>query len=233
MQRLTCLAVFFFCLLAATPLQAQKLKDAYIDIKEKTLRKEYSNLAMLPVVAASSAHAPQAIIERIAAQVREIMEDEDFTLLPPEEVAAIRAEFAALYSEPSAAENQAAIDEHTIRELFYRHPVDGLLTVQVLPVGAPFRDDKAEWAGTSQKIEHEGDGFFGTLMGTDYGGTIAASAIRVIISDRAGRPLYNWMGGVEVMMMRKGESLEPLPPEALWQSDKRVVKAVKYALKPL
>lgn len=233
MKRMTYLCVLLCCVFIAAPVHAQKLKDAFLDINEKTLRKEYSNLAMLPVVAASSAQAPDAIVQLISNEVREIMADEDFTLLPPEEVAAIRAEFEALYSAPATAEQQAAISEHAIRELFHRHPVAGLLSVHVLPVGAPFRDDKAEWAGTAQKIEHTGDGFFGTIMGTDYGGTIAASAVRVIISDRAGKPLYNWMGGVEVMMMRNGESLEPLPPEKLWQSRKRVEKAVSYALKPL
>ncbi|NND67916.1 MAG: hypothetical protein HKN19_10035 [Halioglobus sp.] len=233
MKPIACLTILLLCVFSSASLQAQKLKDAFIDIKEKALRKEYSNLAMLPVVAAPAANAPDEIVALVAAEVREIMEDEDFTLLPSAEVTAIREQLASLYAVPGASMNEAAIAEHTMRELFYRHPVDGLLSVQVLPVGAPFRDDKAEWAGTSQKIENKGDGFFGTIMGTDYGGTIAASAILVTISDRSGRPLYKWMGGVEVMMMRNGESLEPLPKEELWQSQKRVRKAVSYALKPL
>jgi len=218
---------------AAMPLQAQKLKDAFIDIKEKELRKEYANLAMLPVVATPAAGAPEEVLQLIEKEILEIMEDEDFQLLPAAATTAIRDQLTALYAVPGAADNEAAIAEHTLRELFFRHPVDGLLSVQVLPVGAAFRNDKAEWAGTSQSVESKGDGFFGAVMGTGYEGTIAASAIHVTISDRSGRLLYNWMGGVEVMMQRDGEQLEPLPPEALWQSQKRIRNAVKYALKPL
>jgi hypothetical protein len=98
-------------------------------------------------------------------------------------------------------------------------------------VPAPFANDKAKWHGTSQKIEHEGDGFFGTVMGKDYGGHIAASSIRILISDRTRKIMYNWSGGVEVMMQRNGEKLEPLPRERLWQEEKRVEKAIELALK--
>ena len=33
-------------------------------------------------------------------------------------------------------------------------------------------------------------------------------------------------------MRRHGDKLEPLPVENLWQGEKRINKAVKYALKP-
>ena len=232
MKKLLGCCLLLVCVALPAPLQAQKPKDAFLDIKEKTLRKEYSHLAMLPVIAAPAAAAPDAILELISSEVQKIMEKEDFTLLAPAETEAIRQQFRGLYANPDAAANQAAISEHTIRELFHRHPVNGLLSVQVLPVAANFRKDKAEWAGTTQKVESRGDGFFGTITGRDYEGQIAASAIRIVISDRGGKPLYNWMGGVEVMMQRNGEKLEPLPQEELWQSEKRVRKAVQYALKP-
>ena len=55
MKKLSYLVIALFCVAVAAPVHAQKLKDAFIDIKEKTLRKEYSHLAMMPVVASSSA----------------------------------------------------------------------------------------------------------------------------------------------------------------------------------
>lgn len=233
MKKILCVYLVLFAVCGAPAVSGQKLSDAFIDIKEKKLRKNYSQLALLPIVATPAASAPESVLQLISDEVQEILNDEDFELLPPQETQKIQAQFKALYPDPETAENQAAISEHTIRELFYRHAVDGLVSVQVLVVAAPFRKDKAEWAGTTQKVEHRGDGFFGAITGKDYEGHIGASAIRIVISDRDGKPLYNWMGGVEVMMQRNGEALEPLPKEDLWQSEKRVRKAVNYALKPL
>ena len=107
------------------------------------------------------------------------------------------------------------------------------MSVQVLAVAAPFLKDKAEWHGTSQKIQHSGDGFMKMLSGKSYGGNIAASSIRIVISDRKGKPIYNWSGGIEIMMQREGESLKQLPAENLWQDEKRVRKAAQYAVKPI
>lgn len=227
------LSMLLLTTLLAAPVQAQKLSDAFIDTKERAFRKQFVNLAMMPVVAAPSAALPAAIQQLISDEVLEILDDEDFKVLAPQQAKSIQDELAALYPASPTEADQAAIADHTVRELFFQHPVDGLVVVNVLPVAAPFRDDKAEWGGTSQKIEHKGDGFFGSIMGKDYGGHIAASAIRIAITDRAGKTVYYWSGGVEVMMQRNGDKLEPLPTEDLWQDEKRVIKAVKYALKPL
>jgi hypothetical protein len=218
--------------LMAAPVHAQKLSDAFMGEKEKNFRKSFEQLAMLPIQAAPVASMPNHIKELIRDEVVEILEDEDFVILPETEATTIRQQLADLYTEPDNPAHKAAIEEHAARELLYRHPVDGAVSVQVLAIAAPFANDKAEWDGTSQKMEHKGDGFFGTVMGKDYGGHVAASTIRIEVTDRSGRVAYRWAGGIEVMMSRNGTTLEPLPTEQLWQSEKRVKKAVAYALKP-
>ncbi|MFT6408766.1 MAG: hypothetical protein ACJAQ6_002187 [Arenicella sp.] len=45
-------------------------------------------------------------------------------------------------------ENSALISEHTRRELLFQHPINAIVAVNVLPVGAAFIKDKAEWGGT-------------------------------------------------------------------------------------
>ena len=232
MKKILCLCLFASVVAGAQSAMAQKLSDAFIDIKEKQLRKSFPHLALLPIAAAPAAAVPDSVLSLISAEVKKLREKEDFTLLPPQETSAIETQFKDLYTNPQLAKNQEVISEHTIRELFHRHPVDGLVSVQVLPVAAPFVKDRAEWGGTTQKVEHRGDGLFGALTGKGYQGHIAASAIRIVISARSGKPLYNWMGGVELMMRRNGKKLEPLPTEELWQNDKRIIKAIKYALKP-
>lgn len=219
--------------LAVTSTQAQKLSDAFIDSKERAFRKEFKHLAMMPVTAAPAAAVPEAIQKVISDEVLEILADENFQILEPQAAKTIQDELAKLYPASPSDDSKTAIAEHAVREVFFQHPVDALVFVNVLAVAAPFREDKAEWGGTSQKIEHKGDGFFGSIMGKDYGGHIAASAVRIGIIDRTGKTVYLWSGGVEVMMQRNGEKLEPLPVESLWQNEKRVIKAVKYALKPL
>jgi len=218
---------------SAAPVLAQSSKDAYLDIKKKTFKKEFKYLAMAPVIASSAIGMPDAMKQIVIDEVIKKFGRKKIKLLPSSDVMALYNQFAGLYPDGVQDRNRAAVEEHTNRELFFRYPVDGLLTVQILAMAAPFADDKAVWGGTSQKIKHRGDGFFGAIAGTNYGGHVGASAVRVVISDRTGKPVYNWMGGIEVLMQRNGKKLEPLPAEKLWQKKKRVVNAIKYALKPI
>lgn len=219
--------------LLATPVYAQSTKDAFIDIKKSAFKKQFSHLAVMPVVVAPALGMPDEIEQLIIGEVLKKLKKARFTILPPPEFKSIQDQFSGLYPEATVDKNIAVITDHTVRELYFRHPVNGLVSVQVIPVAAPFANDKAEWGGTTQKIKHKGDGLFGAILGKNYGGTVGASAIRIVISDRQGKPVYNWSGGIEVLMQRNGEKLEVLPKESLWQNQKRVLKAVKYALKPI
>jgi hypothetical protein len=102
----------------SAPLHAEKLSDAFIDIKEKTLKKEYSHLAMMPIVAMPAAALPDETKKMIEAEVLSRLEKEDFTILPAQQVEAIQRQFASLYPENPSAEIQAAIEEHIPPEKF-------------------------------------------------------------------------------------------------------------------
>ena len=219
--------------LLATPVHAQSTKDAFLDIKKSAFKKQFSHLAVMPVVASPALGLPDAMEQLIIGEVLKKLKKSRFTILPPTEVKSIQDQISSLYPQGTAKASIGLIMEHTVRELYFRHPVNGLVSVQVRPVAAPFANDKAEWGGTTQKIKHKGDGLFGAILGKNYGGNVGASAIRIVISDRQGKPVYNWSGGIEVLMQRDGEKLEILPMESLWQNQKRVLKAVKYALKPI
>ena len=233
MIRLNLKILVLVLVLLAAPVQAQSLKDAYLDIKKSAFKKGFKQLAMLPVIAEPTLAMPPELRQLVADEVLKKLTKSRFAIVPPAQVKQLQDQLISLYPGGVSAEAQDAIAEHTTRELLFRHPVDGIIAVRIFAVAAPFLKDRAEWGGTSQKMKHKGDGLFGSIMGKDYGGHITASAVLVEISDRAGRPVYKWIGGIEVMMQRDGQKLEALPQEELWQKPKRVLKAVKYALKPL
>jgi len=236
MKKLSSIWFVAFLITAAVfsaPAHAQSTKDAYIDIKKKQFKKQFKYLAVSPMIAPASIAMPEELKKVVADEVLKKLKKAKIKVLNPEQVLSIHQQFSSLYSGGVDDKNRDVIEEHTHRELFYRYPVDGLVSVQVLPVAAPFLKDKAEWGGTSQKIKHRGDGFFGSITGKGYGGNVAATAVRIVISNRQGKPVYRWDGGIEVMMQRNGQKLEALPISDLWQKPKRVSKAVKYALKPI
>jgi len=218
---------------------AQSTKDAFIDIKKKTLKKEYKHLALAPISVAQGLGMPAEVKTLIEQEMLKRLDKEGFEILPPSAVLEIESQFSQLLTQAPAtgdkqkAKQQAALRDHVYRELYYRYPVDGLVSVRVIAIGAPFQKDKAEWEGTSQKIKHKGDGLLKFITGKSYAGSIAASTIKVTISDRQDNPLYYWGGGIEVMMHRTKDKLEYMAPTDLWQDKKRITKAVSYSLKPL
>lgn len=219
--------------LIALPAQAQNLKDAYAGTKKSAFKKQFKHLAVMPLVVEPSLKMPDEFKQILIDEVLKKFTKSKYDLLALNKVKEIQDQLSSLYPADASADAKAVVAEHTLRELFYRHPVDGLIKVKVLAVAAPFLKDKAEWGGTSQKIKHKGDGFLGAIMGKDYGGHVAASAVQVTIFDRAGKPVYNWMGGIEVLMQRNGQKLEALPAGSFWQKPKKVLKAAKYAVKPI
>ena len=225
--------IILLCCLMTITAQAQSSKDAFIGVSKKELKKNYSQLAMMPLFVEPTLAMPDAYKKLILDEVLNKLKKSKFSLTPHQEYDAIQAQLSGLYASTVLASAQAAIDEHTTRELFFRHPVDGILSVEVIAVAAPFADDVAVWGGVKQKIKHRGDGFLGALTGRSYQGHVVASAIRVSITDRRGALVFRWLGGIELLMQRDGNKMEQLPPDKLWQKDKKVRQAIRYALKPI
>lgn len=224
--------VLALCTVTLVVAEQPKPKDAFLLGKKSTLKKEYNYLAISPLVAAPALQMPEKIQAQVFQAVVEGLQKKGFKVLPVSHYQNIAQSFHDQYSSVSA-ENRDNVNklvkEHTYRELFFQYPVDGYISLGVLPVSAPFRKNKAEWHGTSQKIKHKGDGFFGK----DYEGHIAASVIKMTISSRDGEPLFHWASGIELLMSRNGSKLEQLPASGFWQDEKRIRKATKYLLKPM
>lgn len=217
---------------------AASTKDAFIGIKKKTLKKEYTYLAVAPLDAAPALKMPNTIRQQMETAIVERLEKEGFKVLAPDVMRNIREHMKTLVglgdnSDQKDTAKAEAVRDHSYRELMYRHPVNGIVSIRVLPVSAPFMNDKAEWHGTSQKIKHRGDGLMKFITGKSYGGNIAASSLKVAIWDRQENLLFSWAGGIEVLMQRNAKSLEPIPASQYWQDEKRIRNAVKLALKPL
>ncbi len=217
---------------------AASTKDAFIGIKKKTLKKEYRYLAVAPLDASPALKMPDAVRRRMEEDIVARLKKEGFKVLPPEVMRNIRQHMrnlVAVGDNPGKedAAKVAAVRDHSYRELMYRHPINGIVSVRVHPVSAPFMDDKAQWHGTSQKIKHRGDGLMKFITGKNYGGNIAASTLKIAIWDRQETLLYSWFGGIEVLMQRNAKSLEQIPPDQYWRDEKRIRNAVKLALKPL
>jgi len=217
---------------------AASSKDAFIHVDKKTLKKEYSYLAIAPLESAASLHMPESVRDMIEAEVVKRLKKEGFNILPPKAMREIREHMRELVGltelpDENDAKKLAAIHDHSHRELLLRHKVDGVVSLRARVVGAPFMKDKTKWDNTSQKIKHKGDGLMKFITGKGYGGTIAASSLKVSIWDRRDRLLYSWSGGIEVLMQRNGKALEKIPATQFWQDEKRIKNSVKLALSPL
>lgn len=215
----------------------ESTKDAFIGIKEKALKKDYNYLAIAPIDAPEALKLPDSVKATIEAEVEARLKKEGFKLLPPSAMAEIRQQMNQLMAMDNSTheekqEKMAAVLDHSYRELLYRHDIDGIVALRIQVVAAPFANDKAEWDGTSQKIKHSGDGVMKFISGQKYGGSIAASSLKISIWDRKETLLYSWAGGIEVLMQREGKALNYLPAENFWQDAKRITKSVRLALKP-
>jgi hypothetical protein len=118
-----------------------------------------------------------------------------------------------------------AVRDHSFREMQFRHTYDAVVVARIVQVAAPWKNDRAEWDGTKQTIQHKGGG--------RYAGKLPALSLLVVFVDRSGRPLYQAYGGLEVLVRRDKQRLVPLESVDLWKDPKRANKAVSIALDAL
>ncbi|MEZ5546921.1 MAG: hypothetical protein R3E74_04000 [Pseudomonadales bacterium] len=232
---LSCVLMLLF---SANLSYAESSKDAFINIKKSALKKEYHHLAVAPLDAAADLKMPDSVKSMLEQEVVKRLKKEGFKVLSPQIMQDIRQQMNSLVGLAHQAGEEdpkklAAVLDHSYRELLLRHKVDGIVSLRVRAVGAPFMNDKAEWDGASQKIAHKGDGLMKFITGKSYGGTIAASTLKVSIWDRRETLLYSWGGGIEVLMQRNAKTLEQIPTSEFWQDEKRIKNSAKLALSPL
>lgn len=235
MRTFSKLILLVFILVNHNAYAASNSKAAFVGVKnKKTLKKEYNHIALTPIDVAASLNMPDSVKQLLESEIIRRLEKKGYKVTKPQIMQSIRDNMSNLMNTSSLNnEQKLAVREHSYRELLYRHPVDAVVSMRVQAIAAPFQDDKAEWDGVSQKIKHKGDGLLKIITGTNYGGHIAASSLKITFWDRKQQVLYHWGGGIEVLMQRNAKKLEYLPASALWQKEKRVKNAIKLALKPL
>lgn len=118
----------------------------------------------------------------------------------------------------------------TRRELATRFGAAAILQSSVVSVNIPFGGGEAHWHGTSQKSGGRG-GLAGVLFGRSVGRVVALSLV-VFVHDSAGKPLYDGVGGIELLGHFQG-GVHRVPAESLFTDSLRTRAAVGLALASL
>ncbi len=200
---------------------------------KRTFKKEYQRIALAPVEAAAALEMPDSAKQMIEEEITRHLEKRGYTVIPSTVLKDIRrtmVEQVGGLADPTTGEldmdKVMAVHRHSLRELWYRHDFDALATARIGMVQAEIENDKAEWDGTSQKLKKEGGGL-------KYTASAAASTLTFSIFDETEQPVFVNYGGLEVLVMRVKQQLQPLDSSEYFHDEKRVRKAAQLALKPI
>lgn len=219
--------------IAAAPvaLAAEKYDPYAID--KRTFKKTYPRIALAPVEAGAALKMPDSAKQLIEAEITRHLEKRGFTVIPSAALKGIREtmiEQVGGLQNPATGEldmdKVMAVHSHSLRELWFQEAFDALATIRVEIFQAPVENDRAEWDGTSQKLKKQG----GSLK---YSASAAASTLTVSIFNASEQPLYVNYGGLEVLVMRVKQQLQPLDASEYFQDEKRIRNAVELAIKPI
>lgn len=225
------------CILIFAPF-ADAAKDEAYKIKKKEFKKQIETIALAPPEALQQLTLPPGSGILIEQEISRALSRKGFTVLPSSVLQTIRdtmKQQVGGYKQPDGSDDldkMRAVREHSLRELLFQHPVDAVLGIHVRLVAAPFENDKAKWDGITQKVQKSDNSLYDLMGGGKYSGNIGAASLRLSFWDRSENLLYSHAGGIELVMMRNGKRLEPLPTAGLLKDEKRIKSSVKIALKP-
>ena len=184
-------------------------KDDAFQIDKRDFRKTYKVIALVPVEADPYLEMSDAVKAMLEEEVTARLEKRGYTVLPSSVLAGIREEMTAQVGgveDPETGQVHAAklqaVRDHAYRELWFRHAFDAVATIRVTIFQVPMESDRVEWDGTKQKLAYEG-------RSKKYAANINVSSVSVAIYDAASKPLYLQYGGLEPIMYRLGEQLQP------------------------
>ncbi|MDX1459942.1 MAG: hypothetical protein R3348_02700 [Xanthomonadales bacterium] len=207
--------------------------DDAFQIDKKQFKKQVKTVALTPVDADGYFELPDSVATVLEQEVTARLEKAGLTVIPSTALAAIRSTMEqqvggitdAQSGELDLAKAQA-VRTHSFRELWFQRDFDALANIRVSITQVPMENDRVEWDGTKQDIEHEG-------RGKKYSARIYVSSVEIGIYDATFKPLYRHYGGLEPLMYRAGEQLETISPEDLFKDQKKIRQAVKIAADPL
>lgn len=213
------------------PVFAADKYDPFV-VPKKEFKQQFKTIALAPIDAAEYLEMPDSAKAIIEAEVTEHLQKRGYTVIPSSVLAGIRKrmeEQVGGFTDAETGETDLAkvqaVRAHAFRELWFKEQLDAVATIRVQVHQVPFENDRVEWAGVKQKVEHTGRG--------KYGGNIAVSSISFAVYDETDRMAYLNYGGLEVLQMRQDESLIPLEASQFFLDEKRILKATEIALKPI
>ncbi len=195
-------------------------------VGKRELEKTVEAIALLPPEADGYFHLGEAATAALEEEVAARLEKAGYRVLPSSVLAGIRAEMAAQVGDATHPARQAAVREHALRELWFRHEIDAVGVIRVRIFSVPAKNDRVEWDGARDTLENDG-------KRANYEANVSVSSVVFGIYDAAEAPLYLHYGGLEPLMRREGGQLVPLPPERLLLDDTKIRKAAGIAVKPL
>jgi len=218
---------------AVAPISFAAEKYDPYSIDKGTFRKAYKRIALAPVEAGAALNMPDSAKQIIEEEITRHLEKRGYTVIPSSLLKGIRStmvEQVGGLEDPATGEldmdKVMAVHSHSLRELWFQHDFDALATARVGIIQAHVENDRAEWDGTSQKLRKKG----GSLK---YTASAAASTLTFSIFDATEQPLYVNYGGLEVLVMRVKQQLQPLDASEYFRDEKRIRKAAQLAVKPI
>jgi hypothetical protein len=224
-RALGCLALGLAAALPLTSFAAATPEEEPFKINKRDFEKTYKVIALAPPEADPLLQLSDGVRVMLEQEVTERLEKRGYTVMPSSVLASIRAEMTTQAGEPNAA-RQAAVREHAYRELWFRHKFDALAIMRIRVSYVPMESDRVEWDGVTQPLEHTG-------RSVEYAANVHVSSVVVAIYDSKDKPLYVSYGGLEPLMRREGEQLQPLPAERLLRDEEKIRKAAQMAVKAL
>ena len=218
-------------LLAGDVAYAQSKKDAFL-VDRRSFKKTYPVIALAPVDADPYLQMPPHVAAIIEEEITARLQKEKFTVIPSSVLGNIRSIMEERVGGTTDAESGAlilprarAVREHAFRELWFREQFDALAIVRVAVTTVPMESDRVEWDGAKRRLETEG-------RRKKYSANVAVTSVTLALYDESNTPIYTWHGGLEPIMYRQEEQLQPLPVEKLFQNEDWIREAAESTVDP-
>lgn len=218
--------------LLVSPGFAAKKDDAYLAEDKRDFRKTYKVIALAPVDAEALLEMPDSAAAIIEQEITARLQKRGYTVIPSSVLGGIRREMEAQVGGTTTADGEVdlaklqAVREHSLRELWFRESFDALATMRVGIYRVPMESDRVEWDGTKAKIRYEG-------RGQKYSANISVSSVSLAMYDSTNKPIYLFFGGLEPLMYRNDEQLEPLDASEYFKDEELIREAAQIAVDPI
>ena len=227
----TCSLILAVCIAFSLPSWAADDDDPFL-INKRDFKKQIKTVALTPIDAPEVFEMPNSVGLMIEEEITQRLQKRGYEVIPSSMLQEIRDTMEIQvggYEIPETGQKDMArvqaVREHSYREMMFRHQMDAVALIRLSLVRADFENDRAEWHGSSQKVQSKGGGRFK--------GTIPASSVSLLVFDRSEELLFINSGGLEVLMSREKQQLVRIPVEAYFQDEKRIRKAAQKAVSPL